>query len=44
MKKMTKRENIAKFRNEKMDDNKLNYLHGGDGDGSQTAPPDPWKP
>jgi hypothetical protein len=44
MKKMTKREDIAKFRNEKMDDKKLNYLLGGDGDGGQGGTFDPWKP
>lgn len=33
----------ANFRNEKLEDGKLNFLRGGDGDGSQGAT-DPWKP
>jgi len=31
-----------KFRNEKLESKKMNYLFGGDGDGSEGAPPDPW--
>ncbi len=32
-----------KFRIEKLNDKKMNYLVGGDADGSEPAPPDPWK-
>jgi hypothetical protein len=41
MKKMTKRNFTEKFRNEMIDRNKMNYLVGGDGDGSQGST-DPW--
>jgi len=42
MKKMTKKELEKKFRNEKIDRRKLNYLQGGDGDGGQGSFGDPW--
>ena len=42
MKKMTKSEWEKKFKNEKIDRKKLNYLHGGDGDGGQGSLP-PWE-
>jgi len=42
MKKMTKNEMEKKFENDKINRKKLNYLHGGDGDGSQGAIGDPW--
>ena len=42
MKKKTRSELEKKFRNEKIDRKKLNYLHGGDGDGGQGAIGDPW--
>jgi hypothetical protein len=41
---MTKSDLTEQFRNEKIEGPKMNYLVGGDGDGGQTAPPDPWKP
>jgi len=31
-----------KFSNEMIEENKLNYLVGGDGDGSQGSTGDPW--
>jgi len=38
-----KRSDLEKnFKNEKIDRKKLNYLIGGDGDGSQGALDDPW--
>jgi hypothetical protein len=42
MKKKTRSELEKKFRNDKIDNKKLNYLQGGDGDGSQGAIDDPW--
>ena len=42
MKKMTKSELDKKFRNEMIDRKKMNYLIGGDGDGSQGSLDDPW--
>jgi hypothetical protein len=42
MKKMTKKELRRKFENEMIDRKKLNFLMGGDGDGSQGALDDPW--
>ena len=41
---MTKKELKKKFENEMIDRRKLNYLIGGDGDGSQGALDDPWLP
>lgn len=43
MKKMTKKELRKKFGNEMIDRRKLNYLIGGDGDGSQGSIDDPWE-
>ncbi|MCK4880403.1 MAG: hypothetical protein KAS82_07080 [Bacteroidales bacterium] len=40
---MTKSDFAEKFRNEKIEGKKMNYLVGGDGDGSEGAPPDPWR-
>jgi len=40
---MTTSDLTEQFRNEKIEGKKMNYLVGGDGDGSQTAPPDPWR-
>jgi hypothetical protein len=40
---MTRSDFAEKFRNEMIEGRKMNYLVGGDGDGSQSAPPDPWK-
>ena len=42
MKKMTKGELAEKFRKEMIEFKKMNYLVGGDGDGSQGATDDPW--
>ncbi len=42
MKKMTKSELDKKFRNEMIDRKKMNYLIGGDGDGSEGSLDDPW--
>jgi hypothetical protein len=42
MKKKTRSELEKKFRNDKIDNKKLNYLQGGDGDGAQGATDDPW--
>ena len=41
---MTKSDLTEQFRNEKIEGTKMNYLVGGDGDGSQGAADDPWKP
>lgn len=43
MKKLTKKELRKNFRNEMIDRKKMNYLVGGDGDGSQGTTDDPWK-
>lgn len=43
MKKLTKTDIAKKFNNEKIEDKKMNYLVGGDGDGGQGATFDPWK-
>jgi len=40
---ITKNDFKEKFRNERIEGRKMNYLHGGDGDGGQIPPPDPWK-
>ena len=42
MKKMKRSDLEKNFKNEKIDRKKLNYLIGGDGDGSQGAIGDPW--
>ena len=42
MKKMKRSDLDKNFKNEKIDRKKLNYLIGGDGDGSQGAIDDPW--
>lgn len=34
----------ARFRNERMERMKMNFLRGGDGDGSQPGNDDPWDP
>ncbi len=39
---MTKKELRKRFENEMIDRKKLNYLIGGDGDGSQGSTDDPW--
>ena len=39
---MTKSELDKKFRNEMIDRKKMNYLIGGDGDGSEGSLDDPW--
>ena len=39
---MEKSDFTGKFRNEKIEDKKMNFLVGGDGDGGQGAPPDLW--
>ncbi len=39
---MTKSDLTEQFRNEKIESKKMNYLVGGDGDGSQGADFDPW--
>ena len=41
---MTKSDLTEQFRNEKIEGKKMNYLVGGDGNGSQGAIDDPWKP
>lgn len=41
---MTKKEWRKRFENEMIDRRKLNYLIGGDGDGSQGSLDDPWNP
>ena len=42
-KKETKKIDLTqKFSKEMMEDTKMNYLVGGDGDGSQGATDDPW--
>jgi hypothetical protein len=40
---LTKNDFEEKFRNERIEGRKMNYLVGGDGDGSQGAPPEPLK-
>ena len=42
MKKIRKSELTENFRKEKIERKKMNYLHGGDGNGSQGATDDPW--
>lgn len=42
MKKKTMNDFTDKFRKEKIERRKMNYLVGGDGDGSQGATFDPW--
>ncbi len=42
MKKLTRSELEKKFKNEKIDRKKLNYLHGGDGGGGEGSFGDPW--
>lgn len=42
MKKVTRKELTKKFENEIIERKQMNYLVGGDGNGSQGAPPDPW--
>ena len=42
MKKKTMNDFTDKFRIEKIEHKKMNYLLGGDGDGSQGATFDPW--
>ena len=42
MKKETRKELTKKFENELIERKQMNYLVGGDGNGSQGAPPDPW--
>jgi hypothetical protein len=37
-----KRAFAEKFRNEKLESKKMNYLIGGDANGGEGAPPDPW--
>ena len=39
---MEKSDFTGKFRSEKIEDKKMNFLVGGDGDGGQGSPPDPW--
>jgi len=39
---MTKRALAEKFRNEKFEGKKMNYLVGGDGNGGQGSTDDPW--
>jgi hypothetical protein len=34
----------TRFRNERMERMKMNYLKGGDGDGGQPGNDDPWDP
>ena len=41
-KEMERRAFAQKFRNEKLDGKKMNYLIGGDADGGQGATDDPW--
>ena len=44
-KKSTKKSDLTqKFSTEMMEDKKLNYLVGGDGDGGQGSADDPWLP
>lgn len=40
---LTKNDFEENFRNERIEGRKMNYLFGGDGDGSQIPPPEPWK-
>jgi hypothetical protein len=40
---LTKNDFEEKFRNERIEGRKMNYLVGGDGDGSQGTPPEPLK-
>jgi len=40
---MTKIDFSEKFRNERIEGRKMNYLVGGDGDGSEGMPPEPLK-
>ena len=42
MKRIMKSELTEKFRKEMIERKKMNYLHGGDGNGSQGATDDPW--
>lgn len=42
MKKITKTDIAKKFNNEKIEDKKMNYLVGGDGNGGQGSTGDPW--
>lgn len=42
MKKKTNQDLTKKFKNEKIDRNKLNFLVGGDGNGGQGSTDDPW--
>lgn len=42
MKKLTKTDIAKKFNNEKIEEKKMNYLVGGDGNGSQGSLDDPW--
>ena len=39
---MTKSDLVEKFSKEMIEGKKMNYLVGGDGDGSQGATDDPW--
>ena len=39
---MTQSDFTEKFRNEKIEGKKMNYLVGGDGDGSEGSLDDPW--
>ena len=34
---------VKKFQTEKIDGKKMNFLMGGDADGSEPPPPDPWR-
>ena len=42
MKKKTNKDLTKKFKNEKIESKKLNYLVGGDGNGGQGSTDDPW--
>ena len=42
MKRMKRSDLDKNFKNEKIDRKKLNYLIGGDGDGSEGSIDDPW--
>jgi len=42
MKKATRKELTKNFKNEIIERKQMNYLVGGDGDGSQGATGDPW--
>ena len=42
MKKKTNQDLTKKFKNEKIESKKLNYLVGGDGNGGQGSTDDPW--